>query len=438
MKSEVTTNKDGSTTVTFSSSETTKKTKNEIELDSDTKVKVSEVDAEQDDKKFIEVVRNKGQLAILKDTNNYICMLKTKMFEDILKKMGSNLNDEINLIAFGIYSLEEINEIRKSFIIEPPKPLFENVTKYFEVNEPELIRVKNNEVKLDDTIFVNIQEKLDFIKAEEERKRKEEEERKKKLEEENRIKMELEGKKREKAKLKLKKTREDNIREILLKKFTQYRNIIKGLKVIEEKKKAEKEKKVLRLKIKKEPKIIVDEEAKKKEEEERKRKEEEERKRKEEEEKERLLQEKLRQQKEEEERLRKEKIKLKEEKDSEDNIKPKKRKVLKKVKKLVKIPKKKIGATSIENRKPFYISGSTSVSGGGFGHFHENVTYTGCIPKSHFSNILQCECSLCHNKYNKDNIKNNKYNNINNNINENIDDDSFICENCAKKLNQYE
>ena len=44
-----------------------------------------------------------------------------------------------------------------------------------------LIRVKNNEVKLDNKIFVNIQEKLDFIKAEEERKRKEEEERKRNI-----------------------------------------------------------------------------------------------------------------------------------------------------------------------------------------------------------------------------------------------------------------
>jgi hypothetical protein len=65
-------------------------------------------------------------------------------------------------------------------------------------------KTKKNEKNLDNKIFVNIQEKLDFIKAEEERKRKEEEERKRKLEEEKRKQMEIKEQKREKAKKKLK------------------------------------------------------------------------------------------------------------------------------------------------------------------------------------------------------------------------------------------
>ena len=97
--------------------------------------------------------------------------------------------------------------------------------------------------------------------------------------------MEIKEQKREKAKMKLKKIREDNIREILMKKFKQYRNNIQGLKIIETQKKTETQKKVLKLKIKKDNKKAAEEEEKKrKEEEERKRKEEEERKRKEEEE----------------------------------------------------------------------------------------------------------------------------------------------------------
>ena len=59
-------------------------------------------------------------------------MLSLKHLENILKKMGSNLKEEINLIAFGIYSMEEINEIKKSFIIDVPKVVFENVTKNLE------------------------------------------------------------------------------------------------------------------------------------------------------------------------------------------------------------------------------------------------------------------------------------------------------------------
>ena len=281
-KSTETTNKDGTTITTQkessikaspdgttikSNSEVTTSVKSEIKLDSNTKVKVSEVDAEQDEDQYIEAIKKKGHLAILKDTNHYICNLKLKMFENILKKIGTNLSDEINLIAFGIYTMEEINK-RQSLVLEVPVVKLENITRYLEIKEPEIIRVKENEKKLDNNIFINIQAKIDFIKAEEERKRKEEEERKRKIEEENRIQMELKNKKREKGKLKLKQIREENIREILMKKFNQYRNNIKALKIVETKKKTETGKKVLRLKIKKEPKNKVDEEAEKKKKEE--------------------------------------------------------------------------------------------------------------------------------------------------------------------------
>ena len=113
------TNADGKTTIT--SNEVSKSVKNEIQLDSDTKVKVSEVDAGQDDAMYLELIKKKDQLAILKDTNHYICMLSVKHMENIFKKMGSNLKEEINLIAFGIYSMEEINEIKKIMFYITPK-----------------------------------------------------------------------------------------------------------------------------------------------------------------------------------------------------------------------------------------------------------------------------------------------------------------------------
>ena len=261
MSNETGTKKDGiSRVTTFTDTEVSKNVKNEIQLDSNTKVKESEIDAGQDENKYLEIIKTKGQLAVLKDSNHYICMLPLKYLENILKKMGTNLNDEINLIAFGIYSMEEINEIRKSFVVEVPKAIFQNVTKYLEIGLPVNGRTIKNEKNLDNQIFINIQEKLDFIKAEEERKRKEEEERKRKLEEEHRRQMEIKEQKREKAKLKLKQIREDNIREILMKKFKQYRNNIQGLKIIETQKKTETQKKVLKLKIKKDNKSKAAEE----------------------------------------------------------------------------------------------------------------------------------------------------------------------------------
>ena len=296
-ETSVKTNPDGTTTIT--SNTISKNVKNEIKLDSDTKVAVSEVDAEGDDKVYLDIIKTKNQLAILKGTNNFVCMLSLPHLENILKKMGSNLKDEMSLISFGIYSMEEISEIRKSSVFDVPKAVFKNVTKYLDIDQNPVKKMNNTGKNLDNTIFINIQEKLDFIKAEEERKKKEEEERKKKLEEENRLKMEMKEKKREKAKLKLKQIREDNIREILMKKFKQYRNNIQSMKIVETKKTTETEKKVLRLKIKKDAnKNKAEEEKKKKEEEERKKKEEEERLRK-------LKEEEEKKKKEEEERLRK-------------------------------------------------------------------------------------------------------------------------------------
>ena len=97
---------------------------------------------------------------------------------------------------------------------------------------------------------------------------------------------------------------------------------------------------------------------------------------------------------------------------NEESIKPKKKKVIKKYKKIVKIPKKQLD--TMDNRKPFYVPGSTSINGGGIGHYHENITYTGHIPQSH---LLSKSLII---KDNKD--KNNK-------------DNLFVCDNCANELN---
>ena len=153
-----------------------------------------------------------SQLLFQSELSNLVANkeLSSQIFYNLLEniinpKLKLSIKEEINLIAFGIYSMEEINEIKKSFIIDVPKVVFENVTKNWEIKQPEINKLKNNGKKLDDKIFINVQEKIDFIKAEEERKRKEEEERKRKEEEENRRKMEIKEQKREKAKLKLKK-----------------------------------------------------------------------------------------------------------------------------------------------------------------------------------------------------------------------------------------
>ena len=187
-KSVVQVNPDGTTTVTDSIISST--LKNEIKLDENTKVNVSEVDAELEDKKYIDAIRFKNQLGILKDANNLICMIPLKAAELILQKMGGSLEADFSLFAFGIYSLEEINELRKSSVAHTLQNKKKNFTKDFDIYMEPLERLNKNKNNhyLDSTIFQKIQERLDWMKAEEERKRREEEEQKRKIEEENRLK----------------------------------------------------------------------------------------------------------------------------------------------------------------------------------------------------------------------------------------------------------
>ena len=249
-KSIMEVNPDGSTKVTDSVISST--IKNEIKLDENTKVNVEEVEAELDDQKYINAMRTKNQLAVLKGTNQMICLLALSSAENILKKMGCSLEQDFSIFAFGIYSLEEINEIRKSMQIDKlkPKPK-ENFTKDFYVLMPPINRINRNKKTLNNIIFKNVQAKLDFIKAEEERKKREEEEKKRKLEEANKKILIEKEKRKKKACYKIKKIRNDNRLEILMKKFKQYRNNCEQLRIIEHRRKMETEKKVLRLKMRK-------------------------------------------------------------------------------------------------------------------------------------------------------------------------------------------
>ena len=224
--------------------------KNDIKLNENTKVNVSEVDADADDKKYIDAMRSKNQLAILKDSNQMICMIPLTAAENILKKMGENLEEDFSTFAFGIYSLEEINEIRKSMVIDKPPKIFVNLNKDFNIIMPIIERLPRNNKPLNNILFKNVQCKIDFIKAEEERKKREEEEKRKKIEEVNRLKLLEKEKRKEKVCNKLKKIRNDNRLEILKKKFNQYRNNCEEFRIMEQRKKIETEKKVLRLKIK--------------------------------------------------------------------------------------------------------------------------------------------------------------------------------------------
>jgi hypothetical protein len=240
-------NPDGSTTITDSVISSTMR--NEIKLDENTKVNVNEIDAELDDSKYINALRTKNQLAALKNNNQMICLIPLSAAENIFKKMGTNIENDFSLFAFGIYSLEDINEIRKTSRLEKPKKP-PNLTRDFYPYMPPLDRLERNRECPISLLFKNVQDRLDLIKAEEERKKREEEEAKRREEEEKRRLMEEKAKRKEKACNKLKKIRNDNRLEILKIKFAQYKKNIENAKIYETSRKMETQKKVLKLKIK--------------------------------------------------------------------------------------------------------------------------------------------------------------------------------------------
>ena len=104
-----------------------------------------------------------------------ICIIPLASAENILKKMGTTLEKDFSIFAFGIYTLEEINEIRKSMQIEKPIKKV-NFTKDFYIIMPPLEKLNRNKHQLNSIIFKKVKDLMEKLKAEEERKKIEEEE----------------------------------------------------------------------------------------------------------------------------------------------------------------------------------------------------------------------------------------------------------------------
>ena len=293
-KNSILSNDDGSVTYVTQTTETKKGT----DFISDPQ-KVEEVSlgVSAEDTKYVDAIRAKKELGILFD-DKLITYITVDTFEKILKFMDESLENYFDALSFGIYSSQEITELKKSIMTIQPKE--ENIQKYLELFLESDNDKINKFAELNDDIFKSVDKELEFIKEEEERLKREEEERLRKLKEAE------EEKKRMKIlrRKKIKTLFEENINshepfEIMKRRFKQYKEGVEESKKRQKIKEMEEQKRLLRLKKQKE------EEQKKLEEE--LKKAEEERVRKEKEEKERLK-------KEEEKRLKKEEEKRREKK----------------------------------------------------------------------------------------------------------------------------
>ena len=207
-RSSVIQNEDGSTSYV---SQVKEKTIGSSRIGEPQKVEEYDLGVSMEDTKYVDIIRTKDELAILKE-EKLITYIKVRSFERVLQLMKESLDTYFDSLSFGIYSSEEIIEFRNSVRIDPPKK--QRYTKNFDLylsEEAQLNRFK----RMGEDMFLSVQREVDRIREEEEeeeRLRKEEEERLRK-EEEERLRKEEEERLRKEEEERLRKEEEERLRK---------------------------------------------------------------------------------------------------------------------------------------------------------------------------------------------------------------------------------
>ena len=87
---------------------------NEINVENSTIIGTKLVETDNSDERYLKAIKQKGEIAILRGENKLIDIIKLNTLEKILDLLGTNLKDFYYDISFGIYSCEEIVELRKT------------------------------------------------------------------------------------------------------------------------------------------------------------------------------------------------------------------------------------------------------------------------------------------------------------------------------------
>ena len=137
---------------------------NEINIENSTVVGTKLIETDNNDERYLKAIKQKGEIAILKEENKLIDVIKLKSLEEILKLIGTSLKEYYYDISFGIYSCEEIVELKKTSdsninnqnnnIIQNPE---ENYNCQISSKKHERISLSN------DIIFDSEQKKLKII-----------------------------------------------------------------------------------------------------------------------------------------------------------------------------------------------------------------------------------------------------------------------------------
>ena len=142
---------------------------NEINVENSTVIGTKLVETDNNDERYLKAIKQKGEIAILKGENKLIEIIKLETLEKILSLLQITLKEFYYDISFGIYSCEEIVELRKR--LETNSSLKNENFKKNSDNHNYNLNLDGNIKKIslsNDNIIDTIQKKLDLIKGEKE------------------------------------------------------------------------------------------------------------------------------------------------------------------------------------------------------------------------------------------------------------------------------
>ena len=160
----VSNNPDGTTI--YTNKITTSKKTNNIDMNQPiSKLEMFNIEAEEGDLTYINALKLKNKLAVLKPNNEFICYIKLKDFEKILNMIEETIEDSFERVFYGIYSGNEITEIMQSIVTKLDKKNIERK------NKENLNKIKENEKNENNNVenkinknFNNTNNKKDIIR----------------------------------------------------------------------------------------------------------------------------------------------------------------------------------------------------------------------------------------------------------------------------------
>ena len=137
---------------------------NEINIENSTIIGTKLVETNNNDQRYLKAIKKKGEIVILKGENQLIEIIKLKSFEKILKLMGTKLKEFYYDISFGIYSCEEIVELRNNLNIDTNMKKDNRIkdNKYYNI-ELEHSEKMEKITPCNDIIFDCVQKKINIL-----------------------------------------------------------------------------------------------------------------------------------------------------------------------------------------------------------------------------------------------------------------------------------